>query len=228
MLGAGALDLAWALTADEVEFRRRVVVRGGENLRGLDGAGVVVFMPHFLGLDIGGLRASLEFGGKSAFHYKPPRGAFWDSMFAEMRGRFGGSGISTSDKSATRRCVEWLRSGGALFYFPDVDPGRRRHVFAPFLGVENTATTTMLSRLCGLCGARAVPCRPRMTPNGYEVRVEQPWENFPGPDPQQDAARMNAWVEKEARENPAGYYWPHRRFRTRPEGEPPRYGEGKE
>ena len=227
MLGAGALDLAWALTADEEEFRRRVVLSGGENLRDASG-GVVVFMPHFVGMDIGGLRASMEFGERIAFHYKPPRGAFWDAMFAELRGRFGGEGISTSEKSSTRKCARWLQEGGALFYFPDVDPGRRRHVFAPFLGVEKTATTTMLSRLCGLCHARAIPCYSRMTPQGYEVRADPPWENFPGPDPQRDAARMNEWVAKEARENPAGYFWPHRRFRTRPEGEPPRYGEGKE
>ena len=240
-LGEGALDLTWALTANESEFRARVKVFGAEHLHsagdgtggvggvGGVGGGVLIFMPHFVGMDVGGLRASLEFGGKSAFHYKPPRGKFWGEMFNALRGRFGGFGISTSDSNATRACVKWLREGGALFYFPDVDPGRgRRHVFAPFLGVEKTATTTMVSRLCRAGSARAIPCAARITREGYEVRIFPQWKDFPGPDPEADAARMNEWMSREARENPAGYFWPHRRFRTRPEGEPPRYGEGKE
>ena len=229
-LGEGALDLPWALAADEDEFRRRVTVEGGENLRraGGDGRGVVVFMPHFVGMDVGGLRASLEFGGRSAFHYKPPRGAFWDEMFGALRGRFGGRGISTSDRGATLACARWLSAGGALFYFPDVDPGGRRHAFVPFLGVRATATTTMLSRLCRATGARAVPCLATLTRRGCRVRIFPAWENFPGENPESDAARMNAWMAEEVRRNPAGYFWPHRRFRTRPEGEPPRYGEGKE
>ena len=76
--------------------------------------------------------------------------------------------------------------------------------------------------------ARAIPCAARITREGYEVRIFPQWKDFPGPDPEADAARMNEWMSREARKNPAGYFWPHRRFRTRPEGEPPRYGEGKE
>ena len=227
-LGEGALDLPWALTATDEDFRRRVSVLGGENLRGREG-GLLIFMPHFVGMDIGGLGICLALGERTAFHYKPPRGAFWDGMFAGLRARFNSAGISTSDPNATRSCVKWLRQGGVLFYFPDVDTGgRRRHVFARFLGVEKTATTTMLPRLCATGNARAIPCVARMTREGYEVRVCPAWENFPGADPESDAARMNDWMAEEVRKNPAGYFWPHRRFRTRPEGEPPRYGEGKE
>ena len=232
MLGEGALDLPWALTAKEEEFRRRVTIFGAENLHReeVGGSGSLIFMPHFIGMDIGGLGVILALGGRrTAFHYKPPRGAFWDAMFAGLRGRFGAVGISTSDKNATRLCVKWLREGNALFYFPDVDTGRgRRHVFARFLGVERTATTTMLSRLCQAGNARAIPCAARMTRTGYEVRIYPAWENFPGADAESDAARMNDWMAEEVRRNPAGYFWLHRRFRTRPEGEPPRYGEGKE
>ena len=100
MLGEGASDLPWALAADEDEFRRRVRLTGGEHLR--SGGATVVFLPHFIGMDLAGLRASLELGGRSAFHYKPPRGAFWDSALSELRSRFGGAGISTSRIPARR------------------------------------------------------------------------------------------------------------------------------
>jgi KDO2-lipid IV(A) lauroyltransferase len=35
-----------------------------------------------------------------------------------------------------------------------------------------------------------------------------------------DARRMNAFVEARVREMPEQYLWTHRRFKTRPEGEP--------
>ena len=34
---------------------------------------------------------------------------------------------------------------------------------------------------------------------------------------------MNRWIESEIRRNPAQYLWVHRRFKTRPPGEPPLY-----
>ena len=34
---------------------------------------------------------------------------------------------------------------------------------------------------------------------------------------------MNRWIESEIRHNPAQYLWVHRRFKTRPPGEPPLY-----
>jgi Kdo2-lipid IVA lauroyltransferase/acyltransferase len=34
---------------------------------------------------------------------------------------------------------------------------------------------------------------------------------------------MNRWIETEIRRNPAQYLWVHKRFKTRPEGEPSLY-----
>jgi KDO2-lipid IV(A) lauroyltransferase len=58
---------------------------------------------------------------------------------------------------------------------------------------------------------------------GYVVRYEEPWTDFPTADAVADAARMNRWIEAEIRRNPAQYLWVHRRFKTRPPGEPPLY-----
>jgi hypothetical protein len=58
---------------------------------------------------------------------------------------------------------------------------------------------------------------------GYRVRFEEPWSDFPSDDPVADAARMNRWIESEIRRNPAQYLWVHRRFKTRPPGEPSLY-----
>jgi Kdo2-lipid IVA lauroyltransferase/acyltransferase len=55
------------------------------------------------------------------------------------------------------------------------------------------------------------------------VRYEAPWSDFPSDDPVADAARMNRWIESEIRRNPAQYLWVHRRFKTRPPGQPGLY-----
>jgi KDO2-lipid IV(A) lauroyltransferase len=58
---------------------------------------------------------------------------------------------------------------------------------------------------------------------GYRIRFEPPWSDFPSDDPLADSARMNRWIESEIRRNPAQYLWVHRRFKTRPPGEPSLY-----
>ena len=58
---------------------------------------------------------------------------------------------------------------------------------------------------------------------GYVVRYEAPWTDFPTDDAVADSARMNRWIEGEIRRNPAQYLWVHRRFKTRPPGEPSLY-----
>jgi KDO2-lipid IV(A) lauroyltransferase len=59
---------------------------------------------------------------------------------------------------------------------------------------------------------------------GYELRIEPPLEHFPSGDPEADAARINAILERWVRESPAHYLWIHRRFRTRPRrGDPSPY-----
>jgi len=55
------------------------------------------------------------------------------------------------------------------------------------------------------------------------VRFGEPWSDWPGSDDLADARRMNEWNEGEIRRNPSQYLWVHKRFKTRPPGEPPLY-----
>ena len=96
--------------------------------------------------------------------------------------------------------------------------------FVPFFGVD-AATITGVSRMARLAGARVLPCITRMLPRGggYVVRFLRAWENYPGASIEADTRRMNVFVEEQVREMPEQYLWVHRRFKTRPPGEPGYY-----
>jgi phosphonopyruvate decarboxylase len=53
--------------------------------------------------------------------------------------------------------------------------------------------------------------------------LQIPWEHFPTDDAYADTVALNRWIEQEIRRNPAQYLWVHRRFKTRPPGEPSLY-----
>jgi Kdo2-lipid IVA lauroyltransferase/acyltransferase len=46
---------------------------------------------------------------------------------------------------------------------------------------------------------------------------------IPDEDIVQTLTRINAMIEEQIRQAPDQYWWIHRRFKTRPEGEPPFY-----
>jgi len=57
----------------------------------------------------------------------------------------------------------------------------------------------------------------------YTVRILPALEGFPGPDAAAGLARVNAAMEAHIRGAPEQYWWIHRRFKTRPDGEAPFY-----
>ena len=120
-----------------------------------------------------------------------------------------------------RATVKAMKSGRPLYYLPDLDYGRKESIFVPFFGVP-AATITGLPRLARLANAAVVPCVVRMGPGGegYVLELGAPWADYPSDDVDADTRRMNAWLEGVIRTMPEQYYWVHRRFKTRPEGEP--------
>ena len=83
----------------------------------------------------------------------------------------------------------------------------------------------MLSRFARLGEACVIPAYARYLPwgRGLELILDPPLESFPSGDPEVDTAHMNRSIEERIRTMPAQYFWVHRRFKTRPEGEPPVY-----
>ncbi|HVY05712.1 MAG TPA: lipid A biosynthesis acyltransferase [Burkholderiales bacterium] len=202
----------------EKRIRRLVKIEGRENVDDCLGREpLIVLVPHFVGLDMGGIRSSMEWSMMSMYsHQKNP---VLDRILLHGRTRFGES-VLVSRQDGLRSVIRHLRKNGGFYYLPDMDLGARDSVFVPFFGVQ-AATVPALSRLARLTGARVVPCIASQLPGaqGYVCRYYPPWENFPGASLEEDTRRMNAFIEERAREMPEQYYWLHKRFKTRPPGE---------
>ena len=205
--------LWWGSGAD---VQALVKVEGLEHWRGVTDRPVILLAPHFIGIDMGGIRLASEFRLNSV--YSRQKSAAADAIFIHGRTRFGQTTLFAR-QDGIRPMIRSLKGGEPFYYLPDMDLGARDSVFAPFFGVQ-AATITGLSRIAGMAGAVIVPCVTRQLPGnaGYVVKLYPAWRDFPSGDLNADAKRMNAFIEERVREMPEQYYWLHKRFKTRPDG----------
>ena len=220
VLGRSILERSLLWWASPERLSRLIRVNGEERISTLRDAGrpVILLAPHFVGLDAGGIGITMRFDVISM--YSVQKNPVFDRLLLRGRKRFGDQ-MLLSRQDGARSSIRAMRSGRPFYYLPDMDFGRRDSVFAPFFGIE-AATITGLSRLARAAGAAVVPCITRMLPGGqgYLVDIDDAWTDFPTSDVSADSARMNTYIESVVRNQPEQYYWVHRRFKTRPEGQP--------
>jgi KDO2-lipid IV(A) lauroyltransferase len=219
--GRSVLERSILWWASRERVMRLVRVIGMERIQVLKGQPLVLLAPHFVGLDAGCTRLTCEID--MAGIYSKQKNALFDALLLSGRTRFG-SQRAISRQEGVRPALAALKEGIPFYYLPDLDYGRRDTIFVPFFAAS-AATITGLSRMARLTGARVVPCVTRMLPGGagYELTCHPVWENFPSDDNVADARRMNAFIEERVREMPEQYFWTHKRFKTRPPGEPKWY-----
>lgn len=209
--------LAWWASAERV--RRLVRIEGIEAFKALAATRpTILLVPHFVGLDMCATRLALEINAVSI--YANQKNAVLNRLLLLGRSRFGDQ-LLLSRQEGVRATVKAMRAGRPFYYLPDQDYGARDAIFVPFFGVA-AATITGLPRLARLGDAAVVPCIARMLPgaHGYVLQIGQPWEAFPSADIEADTRRMNEAIERFVLAMPAQYYWVHKRFKTRPPGEP--------
>lgn len=202
--------------APRERIRSLVRLEGLENLTSAAKAGpVIVFAPHFVGLDAALSRLSLEF--PVAMMYSRQKDPLFERLLYRGRTRFGGQMFPR--QAGVKAGLAAIKAGAIYYYLPDLDYGPKRSIFVPFFGVP-AATVTGLSYISRSSGAAVVPCVTRMLPGGgYVATFHAPWTDFPGGDDAADARRMLAFIEERVLEMPEQYFWLHKRFKTRPEGE---------
>ncbi|HRA79446.1 MAG TPA: lipid A biosynthesis acyltransferase [Burkholderiaceae bacterium] len=194
-------------------------LEGLEHFERQRGRPVILLGPHLVGLDAGGIRFSLDFPCASMYAAQKSR-ALNDAM-TRGRTRFN-SGPMLLRTEGLRPAVKVLRDGVPFYFLPDMDLGARDAVFVPFFGVP-AATVTSVARLARITGAAVVPLVTTMADDGYVARFYPAWEDFPGDDLEAATRRMNAFIEERVLEMPEQYLWSHKRFKTRPPGEPSPY-----
>ena len=222
-LGRSFLERGLLWYASPARLRRLIRVEGAVDLADRSDKPVMWLVPHFMGLDVAGVSALLFQHTKAISIYQRQSNAVLDRALRRGRLRFGNAEIFSRD-DAGRALMRAIRRGEAFFNLPDMDFGTRDAAFVPFFGVQ-AVTLLAPSRLARALDMVVQPVVAEMLPGGqgYRVRYEPPWSDFPSADPVADSARMNRWIESEIRRNPAQYLWVHRRFKTRPPGEPSLY-----
>jgi Kdo2-lipid IVA lauroyltransferase/acyltransferase len=215
--GRSVLERGILWWSDKERIQRLVRIEGIEHFRAVADRPVIWLAPHFVGLDMGGVRLTTEFPLVSM--YSRQKNPLVDALLLHSRTRFGNSPMA-SRQDGLKPVVREMRKGLPFYYLPDMDFGARDAVFVPFFGVP-TATVTAMSRLARITGAAVVPCVTRQLPGGagYVATFHPAWQDFPSGDVEADTRRMNAFIEAEILKMPEQYYWLHKRFKTRPPGE---------
>ena len=207
--------ILWWSSRERVQ--RLVRIEGLEHWQSVADRPVIWLAPHFIGLDIGGVRLTADFPLVSVYsHQKEPE---FDAVLYHGRTRFVPPELY-SRQQGIRPVVKALRKGLPFYYLPDMDFGDRDSIFVPFFGVP-AATITGLARIARLAQAAVVPAVTRQLPgaDGYVLTFHPAWRDFPSDDDERDTRRMNAFIEQRVLEMPEQYFWLHKRFKTRPPGE---------
>jgi KDO2-lipid IV(A) lauroyltransferase len=209
--------LLWWAPRERIE--RLIRVEGLQHVRALQGTPVILFVPHFVGLDAGATRLTCELDMVGIYARQKDRR--FTELLLHGRGRFGDQRQVPRQEGVRAAIRAMTQDQRPFYYLPDQDYGARDALFVPFFGVP-AATVPGLSRIARLAGAKVLPCVTRMLPGGegYVVRIDAPWEDFPTEDLFADTLRMNRYIEQAALAMPEQYQWLHKRFKTRPEGEP--------
>lgn len=220
-LGMGFMETALSWWGSAGRLRGLMRIEGMEHLEAAQarGRGVLLVAAHFTTLEIGARLLALAV----PLHpmYRPHNNPLFEQIQGRARTRQSAGAIRRDDIRATVRA---LKANQAVWYAPDQDFGPRQSVFVPFMGI-NAATLTATGRLAKMSGAAVVPMTQERLADGsgYRVILEPPVEGLPSGDDQADARRQNAVFERWIRQRPADYLWVHRRFKTRPDGEPDFY-----
>ena len=222
-LGRSLLERGLLWFAAPARLKRLIHVEGDVQLAERSPRPVMWLAPHFMGLDVAGASVLLFQKRKGISIYQAQSDPVMDAALRRGRLRFGNAEIFSRDQAA-KALVRAIRKGDGFFNLPDMDFGSRDAAFVPFFGVP-AVTLLAPSRLARALDMVVQPIVAEILPGGqgYRVRYEAAWSDFPSDDPVADAARMNRWIETEIRRNPAQYLWVHRRFKTRPPGEPSLY-----
>lgn len=214
------------------KFNRRniesvVVYEGLENYLAAKatGRGVILLTGHIGAWELSVYAHSI-YGHPMSFLARRVDNPLVEKLAERNRTRYGNRSIDK--RGSVREVMKTLKSGGVVGILADLNATREEGVFCDFFGIE-ACTTAGVAALALRTGAVVVP--------GYIVwdgkaRIhrlcfEPPVETIVTGNQKEDivinTARYTKVLEAVIRHHPDQWLWIHRRWRTRPEGEPEIY-----
>ncbi|MDO8349600.1 MAG: lipid A biosynthesis acyltransferase [Gallionella sp.] len=217
MFGRGIIErsILWWSSAERI--RSLIRVEGVEHFEAIKDKSAILLTPHFIGMDAGGQWVAQH--ADTVCMYANQKNLYLTDLLLRKRARFRKQHLY-SRQQGLRPILKGMRAGMPFIYPPDQDQGVKDGVFIPFFNVL-AATMTSVSRIAQMADAKVVPSVTRILPGGegYVLTFYPAWENYPSGDTVSDARRMNEFIEQRILEMPEQYFWLHKRFKTRPEGE---------
>ena len=213
------------------ESLREVVEYDSEDVKLLDvarerGRGVIFLTSHLGAWEVLSFAHSAMYAPLS-FLVRPIDNQRVEDLIEGVRTRFGNQPIAK--KAAARAALKLLREGGTLGILADLNTQRQEGVFVPFFG-HLACTTSSVAVLALRTDATVIPaCAVWDEPSSkFVFRGGPVLELIRTGDQAQDVllntAQFTAALERQIRAYPDQWLWIHKRWRTRPEGEPDIYG----
>jgi KDO2-lipid IV(A) lauroyltransferase len=189
------------------------------------GKGVLFFTGHF--------------GSWEVFNLLPPAFGFGmnilvrridnplvESFVDDFRTRFGS--VTLDKTKSARKMFRVLENGELLGILADLNVQEKEGIFVDFFGIKSS-TTTSIAKLALKTGAAVLPAFAvwEESKRKYVVYLEPPVEYVKTENPEADIANLTQditnVVEKYVRKYPEQWLWIHKRWNTRPPGEPDLY-----
>ena len=190
------------------------------------GRGIILFTGHVGAWELSSFALSL-FGHPLSFLVRRMDNPKIEAMIDHARTHLGNRAIDK--RSAAREMLEILRAGETLGILVDLNTLDREGIFVDFFG-RPASTTFMVAKLALRTGAAVLPVfAPWDKERGcFLLKVDPPLLIERTGNEQADVRRLTQQytriVEDYVRRYPDQWLWIHRRWKTRPPGEPEIYG----
>jgi len=211
------------------ELQNMVEPHGLEHLEAakanMNSAGLLLFTAHLGAWELTSFGPAL-FGHPFSFLVRRIDNPKIEQLVDQTRTRFGNQ---TIDKlSAARSMLKLLRSNGIVGLLPDLNTLDAEAIFVDFFGVP-AATNFIMAKLALRTKSPIIPVfAPWSEEKGkYLVIVGPPVSFEPTGNEEEDVraltTKLSQLIESTIRQYPGQWLWIHKRWKTRPKGEPAIY-----
>lgn len=190
------------------------------------GKGVIFLTGHFGAWELSSFSHSV-YGHPMKFVVREIDNPRVENLIAGYRGLAGNRAIAR--RSASRDIMRALRNNETIGILVDQNTTRSEGVFVDFFGIP-AATTPAVATLALRTGAAVIPGfliwneTTRKHRLRFDPAVSLAETGNLAQDIVENTRRFNQVLENYIRRYPDQWLWIHRRWKTRPEGEPPLYG----